>query len=294
MHVKKLLSIFLSLSVFSLCVLPVNATDNIYYKESGQIDLQDYNVNIENNNVKSIHPKSKSSTYDNTKLYELCDDKNFKQDLIHSINNNENVSVGYTTIYLKEVKDSNGSIHYEPLTVAEMKNTKTTSPDKVKYSLSFNLTVTSKDTSSQRTINTSTYIYWKPVVGLNGEKRVANGSDDFMTISYPKPYVININRQNGGLSGPSISSPYLNNIDSYNAVSGFRENNGGGYMKASSTQSKPSKKRRRFVAKYVHTWDKIKPSFSLGVDSSGTGSVNIGLSSSASAWQIATYVDYSC
>lgn len=38
-------------------------------------------------------------------------------------------------------------------------------------------------------------------------------------------------------------------------------------MKANSTQSIQMKKTRRFVAKYVYTWDKVSPTFSLGVNS---------------------------
>lgn len=291
---KKILIIMLSCFMISINMYPVLAQQDEYLCEKGEIHLNEFDITIANDNISTIKPKVKKLNNNLDKLLEFCKNKEYKDSIIKSIKNKEDVSIGYSTVYLKEVKDNNG-IHYEPIKMNELQVMPySSSGDISKYSLTFNLTVTSSETSTKRTVNTSTYIFWNPTIAFSGEGRVANGSDDFMTISYSKPYKISINKTTGGMSGIAADKPYLHDISDYAAVAAFRENNGGGYMKANSTQSIQSKKSRRFVAKYVHTWAKVSPTFSLGVNSEGLGTVGISFSPSASAWQISTYVDHSC
>ncbi len=258
------------------------------YKESGQIQLDKLDLEINKNSI-GITNESTNNFKEIKKLRTLCENPQIKESLIKDINNNVvPQAIGYTTYNLKEVQDSDGKIHYEPMTVSEV-NATNSADSTTKYNLTITLNVNTYTGGSTRYLGVHTHIYWAPAVDLAGERRVANGSDDFCSLSIPTVYKININ-SNGGIEG-FCTNPYLKDVSDHAAVAGFRENNGGTYMRASSTRSASgSVAKRRFVTKYVHTWEDAVPSISI----SSSGDVTFGLTSSKEMWQIAAYVDYTC
>ncbi len=257
------------------------------YQETGQINLEKANLCMRNGSI-DLEKSQFFTKEDKEAFTHLIDVTRFDETLIKSSqNNNLPEVIAYTTYKLKEVDNGNGTVHLEPLTKSEV-NALASANETTKHSLTITLSVNSHLGGDTRYISASTYIYWEARVGLSGEVRVANGSDDFCSLSFPSPYKIQINSK-GGIEG-QCTNPTLNNINNYCAVASFKENNGGTYMRATSTAPKATTKSRRFTTQYVHTWTSAVPSISI----SSNGDVSFGLTSSSDMWKIAAYLDYTC
>lgn len=254
-------------------ITPINA-DNQLYQEKGEI---------------TVINKKASVQMQGGELKEDID----VNELISQIGDKEDAKISFAIFKFQE-ETIDGKNELVPMTVSDVKAVRSVKKASKKvYNLTFSLTVSSSTSNGKRKVNTSTYMYWNPGIDFDHEHIVDSGTTDYASISYPKPFKININNSNGGLSGNGATSKNLKDINSYAAVSSFKEQFGACYMKASSSYYKTVKKSRRFVAKYLHTWTKMQPSISLGVGSEG-GTVTFGMQGTDAMWQTALYVDYDC
>ena len=281
-----IVSICLSLMVSVNSVFALQ-NDN-YYCERGQINLNNLEISLKNEEL-DVQSKSRTTSDDLELFNELCENEEFKEDIIRQYkdNNLPNV-IGFANYEMKEVEDKNGNMVVVPKTVSEVQNNRSV-PENGKHNLTITLSVNSHDADGVRYIGTCLTVYWKNNSSSSGSMTVEGSSPDYVSISYPSPYRIETNRY-GGVSGVSTGA-CLEDIYNYSYVASFYEKIGTTYVHAYSQIDAPTKKSRRFTAQYVHTFSEYVPSYSYSSD--GTVTFN-GVSSTKDMWKCAVYVDYTC
>lgn len=288
---KRVLKSFLSWIIVSvLCITNVYAyQDENYYVERGQVNLEFLNITKDDDNNIIVEEKTKQSNGEKEKLLVLLENETIKNEFIYMLENNELPAVyGYAKYELKEVEDGEGNIHLEPMSIFE-KNTRDV-PQNDNYQLTLTLSVNNHDSGGKRYIGTTLKIVWEYPNGAVPEFRVERTKPDYVSMTYPSPYIIETNAD-AGISGVA-DNPVLEDIEDYGLVGSFYEDVGTTYMGASSVVNIPTSKERRFTAQYVHTYSTKKPSFSISLKD-GTVTFN-GVTESNDMWKLAVYVDYTC
>lgn len=193
---------------------------------------------------------------------ELSNNSDLESFLIKLINSAEFedktiVALRYTRIYLKE-KNINGMTYVEPMTIKEY-SISNLQPMASRPATKGNLTLSTVVAidNFDRTIATAySYADWKYTVSGGYENNPGSSYDDFMTCTHPSNYYLNTGSGRITLMSDSKRE---------SVTSGTKE----------------------WTSKYVHNWTSAKPTISLGV----TG-VTIGITTTNSSWQIASYATY--
>ena len=256
MKIKKIIC---SIIVFVLsCGMVINTnalskSSNTYYQEKGQFNINNSTSRTANNELELFledNPEIKSEVESNR-------DKGLELE-----------ALSYTRIYLKEVSDSNG-VHFEPVSVEEMRSTRAQSTSYNNLTLSLQLY---KDSWNPGYASVNEQAVWSGAPGSSGPN---NANDDFMALTVAQNYSITSHGMYGVMTGQAMKDRSGNGV-SYR----FRENSGSQTLTTNNTYSNYSGQ-RLFVGLYVHTWNTTNVSFGF----TATGPT-VSISGSSDNWQI--------
>lgn len=292
--------------LFSICSLyasamnPVSTSLDTWYVEQGQIDLQELSFEIEEGTV-SVNLKQLSSAaqQNQTLIMEAIKASPLlRADIQNQIRENrEPVCVGYTRVYLKEVADSDGVIHCEPLTNREVLNSVSpydTGEPSSHYQLTLWTVASTTTRSSTRTLEAYSYAEWG-FQWLGGNDVNANGVGyDFISTSLSScDYVLSVSSmahfdENGAL----LSDASLNYYKAYDGdksiTYGIAAMNSRKYRErvAGHISSSTAKRTIKISTQYLHTWAQMNPSISYNTN----GTVTFGGSNTSKSWELASSV----
>jgi hypothetical protein len=289
-NMKKFVSLVLVLALSLTIGVPALAKGSSvegkkYFQKTGQIDLCGIDLSIEpkTGKINIKQNKAANSTAQSKLEQQLLNNKELNDSLKMLINSGKKATaIGYTTVYLKEVTDQQGT-HLEPMTAAEV-NAAGGKTSKGLLSLYTSAYVTTR--GSTKYVDAYSVAHWGNGIGMPSSTPASG--DDFITMSLPSDYMLTDSSMSDTLGD------YKHDEDYSSVVYGFTEWDGMDVavdptlsVYGHSTSSIGTKK---FVSKYVHTWASVDPVFSISKDGV---SISLG-SESGSSWQIASSVNLSC
>lgn len=299
---KKLLTFIFCLTLSFLTVganISANETidDTQYYEEKGQINLNQLNLKSLNKelniNVKSNSLEANAQKYQ--LLNELRNSPELEEYLLNTIEEgNENIAIGYTRVYLKEVVEENDKIHVEPMTIAEVNNYENSKK------LRNNGSVTTSP-SGTCTLYTQAYIetyskdtYANSIVNYNKTNGLPyqipnNGFYHAISILLPSTHTLK--------SSAILSSTYndYKELETKNGVA-WKVVLGGGsappktsVILGSNGFSSSGISNKKIISDYVHSYKSAK--ITLGFSKIG---LTLSISSTDAAWKISSSVIVAC
>lgn len=195
------------------------------------------------------------------------------------------VAIGWTTVHLKEVEDANGNLQYVPMTTSEVEESKIeimpfSSSGKPTVKGNFTLyTLVGYDNYDPTALFAESIGEWSVGSGTSNGTHVA--SDDFITMTWPKNYTLKSSSLLGAFSGSYKKDEAYKSV-----VWGFGEKKGTVTLMTNGIND-GSTGTRKWISKYVHTWEKTVPTFSFSATD-----VGISLTDSDASWQISSSLIY--
>lgn len=246
------------------------------YMEKGQFSLDDVSLehDIKSFNVNSYTKTSGSANTDLTLEQFLNSNPEIKEEIIANEKNGLILEdLAFTKVYLKEIVDNDGAIHFEPMTEAEYENAKKL---RVTYK---NCTLTIQyyqDSYNRGKATVNLQAVWPSGLGIDdGEATVTGSTDDYMAFVVAQ----NHDLVSHGMYGVA-RNVYRHALAEKGVAYRFRESTGSQTL-STNTKYYSYDRIRVFAGKYVHTWGSVNVSIGLGL-----GGPSVSITNGSKAWEL--------
>jgi hypothetical protein len=283
---KKFVSIFLSCVLLIALSTTVGAAEvpsvsSPIYEEKGQVIFD--SVKLENEDGK-VKIQANSNFEQAQQLAPKLKDPSIQKILSKYIAQGKTpVAIGWTKVYLKVSEDSKNETAEVPMTITDMKKLsnddsdgKTVEPLTQKGNFTL-YTLVGYDNYDPLMLYGESIGEWND--GSYGNNGPASDNDDFITISWPDGCILLSSTVLGDYTGS-----YENDEAYSSVVWGFGEEDGTVTL-LSDGRDEGGSGTRKWISKYVHTWQNTIPSFSFT-----TSGVGITLTNSSASWQLSSSV----
>lgn len=283
---KKLISIIMCSILIGVTPIPINATEipqeqSETYEEKGQIILD--SVSLVNNDGE-VTVTNTANFKQSKQVSQQIQDPQIQSVLSDYMEDNKTpIGIGWTRIYFNNEGDT---IDETPMTVDEMEQYSAFNLIKPMaqgqpstHGYNFTLyTIVGYDNWDPSTTYASSVSEWS--LGSAGNDGPSYTDDDFITMSWPKGFVLLSSGLSGGWNQYKRDEAYSS------VVWGFEEKVGKATL-LTTGKNDNSTVTRKWVSNYVHTWGETTPSFEIS-----TSGLSVSLSNSSKSWQVASSLVY--
>lgn len=285
----------------SVMAAPMETNANEIYMEKGEIDLDGLSLNSDEK--KLVIQKSGENQLINERKgkleKELKQNIELKKTLIRDITQGKTVkAIGYSSIYVKDIKDKNGEVHQEPMTNYEFRSLMSnargsgTGSSSTRGKLTLYTVASITYRSGNRYIGTSTVATWGYTFMGTAENNANSTGMDFITCTVPSKYTItNSFMEAYNSNGASTQLKYYKVQDwKTTVVNEFETRASTKYVLKADGRAADSVAREyiKVSSQYLHTW--TTANVSVGLTSAGV--VSFSLSQSNKSWQLASSVSF--
>ena len=282
---KILLSMICLSLITGLSASSVFANESTIYEETGQIELENLNFYICNSQLE-ISTKTRNASREDQEAVRMINENKVLKDLIVGMINEESVpiAVGYTTIYLKNEMQDDGTIAQVPMTKGDLKQSKAAGNDSYSPTKAFSL-FTSAAIVNGAIVATSVGTY-EPTGWTTQDELPQVGCYDYIGLAMPTQYTL----ASHGLSNSNIRS-YTEDNTNNSVMMGvlLRPTPSVAPIKSIKLSGRGLKDanitNKKVISHYVHNWGSAKISVSL--TPSGAG---FSLSTVNKNWKVSSYV----
>ncbi|WP_310602841.1 hypothetical protein [Anaerosporobacter sp.] len=280
------------ISIIMCCILigtthqPINAqkaplVQSEIYEEKGQIILDSVSLT---NNDGAVGISNTTNLIQAKQISQQLQDPQIQSVLSDYMENDRTpIGIGWTRVYFDGEGDTIDDV---PMTVNEMEEYKKSNFVKAMvqgksttYGYNFTLyTIVGYDNWNPSITYADSVAEWS--LGSAGKNGPSYTDDDFITMSWPKGFVLLTSGLSGGTNQYKKKEAYSS------VVWGFEEKVGKTILMTTGKNDNSSVT-RKWVSDYVHTWGETTPSFEISLSG-----ISVSLSSSSMSWQVASSLVY--